>query len=86
MESPSEYSEPVQHFSQIGPPRNVSVVEKPSADGWVVSWDAPDYGLETLRVYVVRWFREPGHFFHGSAETRDLYYIGISSHLPIRSP
>lgn len=74
---PSEYKDTVHHFSQIGAPRNVTVQPKPNGDGYVVSWDQPDYGLDTLRVYVVRWYREPGHFFHGSAETRELYYTGI---------
>lgn len=73
---PSEYKDNVHHFSQIGPPRNVSVQAKPDGGEYVVSWDQPDYGLETLRVYVVRWYREPGHYFHGSAETRELYYTG----------
>lgn len=74
LETPSEFRDTVRQFSQIGPPRNVTVVEKSTGDGYVVGWDAPDYGLEVLRVYVVRWYREPGHFFHGSAETRELYY------------
>lgn len=68
----------VPQFSQVGPPRNVTVQPKPDGDAYVVSWDAPDYGLDTLRVYVVRWYREPGHYFHGSAETRELYYEGGS--------
>lgn len=74
LETPSEFRDTVRQFSQIGPPHNVTVVEKSTGDGYVVGWDAPDYGLETLRVYVVRWYREPGHYFHGSAETRELYY------------
>lgn len=64
-------------FSQVGPPRNVTVTAKPDGDGFVVAWDAPEYGRDTLRVYVVRWFREPGHYFHGSAETREQYYEGM---------
>lgn len=78
MDNPSELRDfqQVHQFSQIGPPRNVSVAEKPTGDGFVVSWDPPEYGLETLRVYLVRWYREPGHFLHGTAETREHYYTG----------
>lgn len=54
----------------------MTVTEKPTGDGFVVSWDSPEYGLETLRVYLVRWYREPGHFLHGTAETRENYYTG----------
>lgn len=46
-------------------------------DEFVVSWYPPEYGIETLRVYVVRWYREPGHHLIGTAETRDTYYKGI---------
>lgn len=76
MESAAEYRDEVHNFAQIGPPRNVSVEPKPSGDGYVVSWEPPDYGLESLRVYLVRWYREPGHYLYGTAETRDNYYTG----------
>lgn len=69
-------NEPVMHFAQIGPPRNVTVEQTDAGDEFVVTWYPPEYGLETLRVYVVRWFREPGHLLIGSAETRETYYKG----------
>lgn len=75
-DAPEEIQEPIQHFAQIGPPRNVTVQQSDAGDEFVVSWYPPDYGLDTLRVYVVRWFREPGHFLMGSAETRNNYYNG----------
>ncbi|KAG4079404.1 hypothetical protein HA402_008096 [Bradysia odoriphaga] len=76
LDNPSELREShqVHQFAQIGPPRNVTVAEKPTGDGFVVSWDPPEYGLESLRVYLIRWYREPGHFLHGTAETREHYY------------
>lgn len=69
--------QPVHHFSQIGPPQNVTVTQTDAGDEFVVSWDPPEFGLETLRVYVVRWYLEPGHYLQGSAETRETYYVGM---------
>lgn len=39
---------------KVGPPRNVTVVQTDEGDEFVVSWIPPEYGLEFLRVYVVR--------------------------------
>lgn len=75
---PPTHDEPVQHFAQIGPPRNLTVTRTEAGDEFVVSWYPPEYGIDTLRLYVVRWHREPGHFLHGSAETRETYYLGES--------
>lgn len=61
-DAPDELKEPVPHFAQIGPPRNMTVKQTDAGDEFVVSWDAPEYGLDTLRVYVVRWFRERKYF------------------------
>lgn len=77
-DSPDRLQEPVQQFSQIGPPRNLTVNQTSAGDEFVVSWLPPEYGIENLRLYVIRWYREPGHFLHGSAETRNHYYIGES--------
>lgn len=75
-DSPDQLNEPVMHFAQVGPPKNVTVQQTDVGDEFIVSWYPPDYGIETLRVYVVRWFREPGHHLVGTAETRDTYYKG----------
>ena len=75
-DSPDQLEEPVMHFAQVGPPKNVTVQQTDVGDEFIVSWYPPDYGIETLRVYVVRWFREPGHHLVGTAETRDTYYKG----------
>lgn len=64
------------HFAQVGPPRNLTVTQTDVGDEFVASWYPPEYGIETLRVYVLRWFQEPGHFLVGTAETRDTYYKG----------
>lgn len=73
-EEPSELPDSILPFSQIGPPRNVSVNLKP--DGFFVSWDAPEYGQDQLGLYVIRWYLEPEHKLHGSVETRNNFYIG----------
>lgn len=69
------------HFAQVGPPRNVTVEQTDAGDEFIVSWLPPEYGLETLRVYVLKWYREPGHFLTGTAETRENYYKGNYVHL-----
>lgn len=69
--------EHVQQFIQIGPPRNLTVMPTSTGDEFVVSWLPPEHGLDSLRVYIVRWYREPGHYLHGSSETRENYYKGI---------
>jgi hypothetical protein len=61
-------------FQQIGPPRNVSV--RPTADGYVVTWQPPEFGRDELRAYRVRWTQASMEFFYGSAETQDTTFIG----------
>jgi len=61
-------------FAQIGPPRNVSV--EIINDGYIITWEPPEYGQDQLRLYIVRWWQEPGHFLHGSTETRETNYLG----------
>lgn len=75
-EEPTDLQGNTSAFSQIGPPRNVSV--NPKFDGFLVSWQAPEYGQDMLGLYVVRWFLEPEHKLHGKAETRNNYYTGKS--------
>lgn len=70
---PESYHDPVIPFSQIGPPRNLTV--EYTSEGFQLIWEPPEYGKEVLRVYIVRWYQEPGHFLHGTAETRDLNYL-----------
>lgn len=41
---------------KVGPPRNVTVKQTDEGDEFVVSWYAPEYGLEYLSVYVVNEF------------------------------
>jgi hypothetical protein len=73
-EEPSELPDSILPFSQIGPPRNVFVNVKP--DGYLVTWDAPEYGQDQLGLYLLRWYMQPEHKLLGSIETRNNYYTG----------
>lgn len=73
-ELPEHLRDNILSFSQIGPPRNVSVDFH--RDGYFVSWEPPEYGNDALALYIVRWFMEPGHKLDGSAETRETNYTG----------
>lgn len=64
------------HFAQIGPPRNLTVQQTDAGDEFVASWKSPEYGTDTLAVYVLRWHRQPGYKFEGSLETRNTYVHG----------
>ena len=59
---------------QIGAPTNLSVNSK--GDGFLVTWDSPDFGAEQLESYIVRWYLEPEHKLHGQGETRNNFYLG----------
>jgi hypothetical protein len=61
-------------FQQIGPPRNVSVIL--TADGYLVTWQPPEFGSDELRVYRVRWTQASREYIYGSAETQDTTFIG----------
>lgn len=56
----------------LGAPWNLSVLSTPQ--GWLLHWEHPTVGLETLRHYSVRWWKEPEHFLIGTAETFDNFY------------
>lgn len=73
-EEPEDLPRDILPFSQIGPPRNVSVDF--CSEGFLVQWQPPDYGIDQLGLYVVRWFLEPEHKMHGKAETRNTNYTG----------
>lgn len=51
----------------VGYPRNVTV--NPSSDGLMVTWENPEYGMENLKMYIVRWSQGHDDYIFGSAET-----------------
>ncbi|PSN47223.1 hypothetical protein C0J52_16568, partial [Blattella germanica] len=66
-------STPLGQFQQIGPPRNVSV--KLTGDGFLVTWQPPEFGGEELRSYTVRWTQSSREYIYGIAETKETFFI-----------
>ncbi|KAJ8951743.1 hypothetical protein NQ318_012594 [Aromia moschata] len=60
-------------FPPVGYPRNVTVY--PTDVGLLVTWQPPEYGLENLRRYVVRWSQGPDDFIFKAADTRNTSYL-----------
>lgn len=60
-------------FAQVGPPHNLTVAE--ATDGYLITWDAPVYGTDSLRVYMLRWYLEPEHQILGSVPTVYQYHV-----------
>lgn len=58
----------------MGPPRNVRV--QATVEGYLVTWEPPNYGRNQVRLYTVRWFSGPSEHLYGRAETTDTYYLG----------
>ncbi|KAH8260381.1 hypothetical protein KR026_010586, partial [Drosophila bipectinata] len=56
----------------LGAPWNITAVS--NQQGWLLHWEHPTQGLESLRLYAVRWWKEPEHFLIGHAETFDNFY------------
>ncbi|XP_012222361.1 protein borderless isoform X1 [Linepithema humile] len=69
--SPSEYRS--SHEESMGPPLNVRV--QATVEGYLVTWEPPEYGKNQVRLYSVRWFRGPSEYLYGRAETTDTYYL-----------
>ncbi|XP_020281495.1 protein borderless isoform X2 [Pseudomyrmex gracilis] len=72
MNSASEYRSP-QDLEIMGPPRNVRV--QATVEGYLVTWEPPNYGRNQVRLYTVRWFSGPSEHLYGRAETTDTYYL-----------
>lgn len=58
----------------MGSPVNVRV--QATVEGYLVTWEPPEYGKNLVRLYTVRWFRGPSEHLYGRAETTDTYYLG----------
>lgn len=50
------------------------VTAKP--DGFLVTWEPPEYGNDQLGLYIVRYYQEPEHKLIGEHETRNNYLTG----------
>uniref|UniRef100_A0A6P7FQ61 Protein borderless n=1 Tax=Diabrotica virgifera virgifera TaxID=50390 RepID=A0A6P7FQ61_DIAVI len=60
-------------YPPVGFPRNVTV--HPTDDGLLVEWLKPEYGLEFLKWYIVRWTKNNDEYFFGSADTTNTSYL-----------
>ncbi|KMQ92911.1 protein turtle [Lasius niger] len=69
--SASEYRSPQEE--SMGSPVNVRV--QATVEGYLVTWEPPEYGKNLVRLYTVRWFRGPSEHLYGRAETTDTYYL-----------
>ncbi|XP_030565009.1 protein borderless isoform X1 [Drosophila novamexicana] len=67
-----QHQQSVPSIGGLGAPWNLSIIDTPQ--GWLLHWEHPTQGLETLRLYTVRWWKEPEHFLIGTAETFDNFY------------
>lgn len=58
--------------SSISAPWNLTATN--NVQGWLVHWQPPKRGSESVRLYTVRWWKEPEHFLIGTIETFDNFY------------
>lgn len=58
----------------LGYPRNITV--HPTDRGLRVTWLPPEYGLENLNKYFVRWNQD--EYLLGSAETQNTSYLSMN--------
>lgn len=66
-------------FPPVGFPRNVTVFS--TELGYVVTWEPPEYGIEKLKFYVVRWYQGPEEYLFGSTETKTTSFLCKLAHL-----
>ncbi|XP_063223267.1 protein borderless [Bacillus rossius redtenbacheri] len=67
---------PLGSFQQIGPPRNVSV--SPAKEGYLVTWEPPEFGQDELRGYAVHWSQEGREHLQGHKEVSGNRYLVTS--------
>ncbi|CAG9859891.1 unnamed protein product [Phyllotreta striolata] len=60
-------------YPLVGFPRNVSV--RTTDSGLLVTWQRPEYGLEYLKKYVVRWSKITDEYIFGSADTINTSFL-----------
>ncbi|XP_028896692.1 protein borderless isoform X2 [Zeugodacus cucurbitae] len=58
--------------SSISAPVNLTATN--NVQGWLLHWQPPKRGSESVRLYTVRWWKEPEHFLIGTIETFDNFY------------
>uniref|UniRef100_A0A1A9W0H1 Fibronectin type-III domain-containing protein n=1 Tax=Glossina brevipalpis TaxID=37001 RepID=A0A1A9W0H1_9MUSC len=63
---------PPPNANSLSEPWNLSAIN--NQQGWLLHWEHPVDGLDLLRHYTVRWWKEPEHHLVGTVETFDNYY------------
>lgn len=71
--SAEEFKSPLSSFQQIGPPMNVSITQ--TDDGYVLTWEPPEFGGDELKTYTVRWTEGPRELLYGRADTTDNFLL-----------
>lgn len=64
-------------LAPIGLPSNVTIQRVDH--GYLVRWFPPDYGLDLLSHYVLKWYDDMSGYMSGTIETRDTAQIGKAS-------
>lgn len=71
----SEETTNLERLASIGPPKNVSV--HLTMEGYLVTWEPPEYGKELLNVYRLKWSdNSKMDTLCGTVETTDLFFNG----------
>lgn len=60
-------------FPPVGFPRNVTLHR--TVDGFLLTWEPPEYGLELLKFYKIKWTQGPDDVLYGMAETKNTSYF-----------
>lgn len=61
-------------FSQIGSPLNITV--NSIVDGYIVKWLDPDDGINNLRLYKIKWWKDTNVDESYVGETSENSFIG----------
>lgn len=61
-------------FSQIGSPQNITV--NSTIDGYIVKWLKPDDGIDNLRLYRVKWWKNHNFDDICTGETSETRFLG----------
>lgn len=68
----SNNNNPLPSTGSLSAPWNLSAIN--NQQGWLLHWEHPKQGLDMLRLYTVRWWKEPEHHLVGTVETFDNFY------------
>ncbi|KAG5877032.1 hypothetical protein JTB14_005254 [Gonioctena quinquepunctata] len=60
-------------FPPVGYPRNVTI--HPTETGLMVNWLRPEYGMEFIKWYIVRWSKASDDGLFGSGDTTNTSYL-----------